>query len=70
MKRLLVLLGWAAGAAGVIMMILGIAARMVGGILWNHWWSNYFYPGAVFIILGIFFFMGALLCDGLSKGEK
>ncbi len=70
MKRLLVLLGWATGAVGVIMMIMGVIAVFTGGILFDHMWSNLFYPGSSFIMLGIFLFLGALLYDGCCKEEK
>ena len=64
MKRTTVTLAWASGAVGIILIILGIIARIADGILLNHWWSNYFYPGAVFVILGIFFFLGAMTANG------
>ena len=60
MKKTTVTLAWASGAIGILLIILGIIARLAGGILLNHWWSNYFYPGAVFVILGIFFFLGTM----------
>ena len=60
MKKLCETLAWASGAVGILLIILGIIARIAGGILLNHWWSNYFYPGAVFVILGIFFFLGTI----------
>ena len=67
MKKLLETLAWASGAVGIIMMILGVISRLTGGILWNHWWSNYFYPGTAFIILGIFFFLGVFMCNNRLK---
>ena len=61
MKKLLILLAWIAGAIGAVMMLLGTVAVLVGKILWGHWWANYFYPGAGFVVLGIFLFLGAML---------
>jgi len=62
MKKLIIWAGWASGAAGALLMLLGVIARLAGGILMNHAWSNYFYPGTCFIILGIFLFTGAASC--------
>jgi hypothetical protein len=59
MKKLLVLAAWANGLVAIVLMLLGIIARLAGGILMNHWWANYFYPAGVFLLLGIFLFIGA-----------
>ena len=63
MKNTLKLLAWPSGAIGIIMMIIGIIAVAAGGILWNHMWSNYFYPAYNFLLLGIFLFLGAMLSE-------
>ena len=44
------------------MMLLGVIAVFSGDILMNHHWMNYFYPGGVFVVLGIFFFLGESTC--------
>jgi hypothetical protein len=62
MKKLITWAGWASGAIGAILMLLGVIARLGGGILLNHAWPNYFYPGTCFVVLGIFLFLGAGLC--------
>jgi hypothetical protein len=61
MKNTLRMLAWLSGAIGIIMMIVGIIAVAAGGILWNHMWSNYFYPAYNFLLLGIFLCMGAMM---------
>lgn len=61
MKKLLITVAWASGAIGVLMMILGVIAVLAGGIMMNHMWSNLFYPGGVFILLGIFLFLGSIV---------
>lgn len=53
------MLAWLNGAIGIIMMIVGIIAVAVGGILWNHMWSSYFYPAYNFLLLGIFLLLAA-----------
>jgi hypothetical protein len=60
MKNALKNLAWLSGAIGIVMMIVGIIAVVVGGILWDHMWSNYFYPAYNFLLLGIFLFVGIL----------
>lgn len=67
MKKLLEVWAWTSGAIGAIMMILGVISRLAGGILWQHRWSNYFYPGGVFIVLGVFLFIGAFICKEYQK---
>jgi len=69
MKKLLEILGWFSGAVGAIMMLLGVIAVFAGKILWNHWWANYFYPGGVFVVLGIFLFLGVMICQNCNKKE-
>jgi hypothetical protein len=64
MKKLIIWAAWASGAIGAVLMLLGVIARLAGGIMWNHMWSNYFYPGTCFIVLGIFLFLGAATCSG------
>jgi len=59
MKNTLKLLAWLSGAIGIIMMIVGTIAVFAGGILWNHMWSNFFYPALNFLFLGLFFFRGS-----------
>ena len=61
MKNILTMLAWLSGAIGIIMMIVGTVAVFAGGILWNHMWSNYFYPAYNFLLLGIFLFLGAIV---------
>ena len=61
MKNTLKILAWFSGAIGIIMMIVGTIAVLAGGILWNHMWSNYFYPSYNFLLLGIFLFMGSMV---------
>lgn len=61
MKKLLQITGWLSGAIGLVLIILGIIAVLAGGILFNHYWSNYFYPAGVFLLFGIFVFMGDYL---------
>jgi hypothetical protein len=56
---------WVSGAIAIVMMLLGIIAVFSGGILFNHMWSNYFYPAYNFLLLGIFLFLAAMV-----KGEK
>ena len=57
MKNNLKLFAWISGAIGIAMMLLGIIAVFIGGILLNHMWSNYFYPAYNFLLLGIFLFL-------------
>ena len=66
MKNIVKNIAWFSGAIGIVMMIIGIIAAIAGGILWNHRWSNYFYPAYNFLLLGIFLFLGSLL----SKDSK
>ncbi len=63
MKKLVKLAAWLSGTVGALMMLLGIIARLAGGILMNHWWSNYFYSAEIFLLLGIFLFMGVRLWE-------
>jgi hypothetical protein len=58
MKKVLFLSAWISGAIGGLMMLLGVIAVLAGGILCNHNWSNLFYPGTGFVLLGIFLFIG------------
>jgi len=67
MKKLLEALAWTSGAVGALMIILGVISRLAGGILFQHRWSNYFYPGGVFVVLGIFLFMGVIICRENQK---
>lgn len=60
MKNTLKLLAWLSGAIGIVMMIIGMIAVAAGGVLWNHMWSNYFYPAYNFVLLGIFLFLGSI----------
>lgn len=61
MKNMLKMLAWLSGAIGIIMMVIGTIAVFAGGILWNHMWSNYFYPAYNFLLLGIFLFLGSIV---------
>jgi hypothetical protein len=67
MKNTLKMLAWLSGAIGIILMIIGIIAVAAGGILWNHMWSNYFYPAYNFLLLGIFLLLGALSTEHTDK---
>jgi len=58
MKKLLQILAWLSGAVGAILIVLAVIAVLAGGILFNHWWSNYLYPAGVFLVLGIYLFLG------------
>ncbi len=62
MVKLLKILTWSSGAVGIIMMLLGVVTVLAGGILWEHRWSNYFYPGVGFVVLGIFLLLATILC--------
>jgi hypothetical protein len=62
MKNLIRVSGWISGVIGIIMMLLGVIAVFAGGIFLNHHWTNYFYPGGMFVVLGIFFFLGTTIC--------
>ena len=58
--------GWVSGVVGVVMMLLGVISVFAGGIFLNHMWSNYFYPGGMFVVLGIFLFQAVRvnrICD-------
>ena len=59
MKKILNLAGWITGGAGALMMLIGTIAVLAGGILANHHWTNYFFPGESLVVLGIFCFLGA-----------
>ena len=61
MKNTLKMLAWFSGSIGIIMMVIGTIAVLAGGILWNHMWSNYFYPAYNFLLLGIFLFVATLV---------
>jgi hypothetical protein len=63
MKNTLKILAWLSGAIGFIMMVIGIIAVAAGGILWNHMWSNYFYPAYNFLLLGIFLLLGSMVSE-------
>ena len=67
MKKLIIWAGWVSGAIGALLMLLGLIAKLAGGIMLNHLWSNYFYPGTSFVVLGIFLFLGAGFC--VKSGE-
>ncbi len=56
MKNPMTILAWLNGAIGIILMLLGTIAFLAGGVLFDHFWSNYFYPAYNFILMGIFFF--------------
>jgi hypothetical protein len=58
MKKTLTIMGWLSGGLGGLLMLLGVIAVLAGGILMNHYWSNYFYPGCGFVLLGAFLFIG------------
>jgi hypothetical protein len=59
MKSTLKLFAWISGATSLILMLLGFIAVFAGGILFNHMWSNYYYPAQNFLLLGIFLFLAA-----------
>ncbi len=61
MKKTLKMFAWLCGAVAIVMMILGVIAVFTGGILFDHRWSNYFYPAYNFLLLGIFLFVAALV---------
>jgi len=61
MKNMLKLFAWLCGAIAIVMMLIGVIAVFSGGILFNHMWSNYFYPAYNFLLLGIFLFMAMLV---------
>jgi hypothetical protein len=63
MKKNLKMIAWGSGAIGILMMLLGIIARLAGGILLGHMWSSYFYPAEVFLLLGIFLFVAVRVWD-------
>jgi hypothetical protein len=67
MKKFLEWGAWAVGAVGVIFMLLGVIARLAGGIILNHMWDNYFDTGVGFIILGIFLLLGLIVAGGCEK---
>ncbi len=69
MKKLLLTLGWITGGFGGLMMLIGAVAVLAGGILANHHWTNYFFPGCAFAVLGIFLFVGVRTTfDNGSRG--
>ena len=68
MKNLLRVSGWICGVIVLIMMLLGVISVFAGGIFLNHHWMNYFYPGSMFVVLGIFLFLGTMICK-LPKKE-
>ncbi len=61
MKNTLKNIAWLSGAIGIVMMILGVISVIAGGVLWNHMWSNYFYPAYNFLLLGIFLFLASMV---------
>lgn len=63
MKKLIKLAAWLSGTVGALLMLLGIIARLAGGVLFNHYWANYFYSAETFLLLGIFLFVGVRLWD-------
>jgi hypothetical protein len=67
MKKMFEYGAWVTGVAGVILMLLGMIARLAGGIVMNHRWDNYFDTGVGFIILGIFFLLAWLVWGKCEK---
>ncbi|MBE0676060.1 MAG: hypothetical protein IH591_15500, partial [Bacteroidales bacterium] len=58
MRKILTILAWLIGGLGGLMMFTGAIAVLAGGILWDHYWSSYFFPGCGFVVLAIFIFLG------------
>jgi hypothetical protein len=69
MKKLLEWGTWLVGAAGILMMLFGVIARLAGGVLLMHKWYNYFDVGVGFIILGIFLLLSILVWNQCKKEE-
>lgn len=67
MKTILKILAMLSGAVGAIMMILGIIAIFKNRILFEHYWSNYFYAAQVFIVAGIFLILARHECGICNK---
>jgi phosphotransferase system glucose/maltose/N-acetylglucosamine-specific IIC component len=67
MKKVLEWGTWVVGAAGILLMLLGVIARITGGVLLMHKWYNYFNTGIGFIILGIFLLLCILVCGNCKK---
>jgi len=55
--------GIATGIA-VLLMVLGIIARLNGGTLLKHWWGSFYYASPIFFYLAIVCLLFAIAgCD-------
>ena len=53
MKGYLKIAAWISLGIALILMLIGIIAKMSGGILLMHWWGNYYYPAHNFLLVSV-----------------
>jgi hypothetical protein len=71
MKCYLKIAAWISTGIALVMMFMGLIAKLSGGVLLSHWWGNYYYPAHNFLVLGGVFLLFAIVGnDKKEKGEN
>jgi uncharacterized membrane protein len=68
MKFYLKTAAWISTGIAIVLMLIGIIAKLSGGAIFNHWWGNYYYPSHNFLLLGVVLLLFAIV--GCEKKEK
>ena len=68
MKCYLKIAAWISTGIALVMMLIGLLAKVSGGAIFSHWWGSYYYPAHNFLLLGGVLLLFALVtCDKKEK---